>query len=77
MDANGNQPDEVTRAALEAVSEATELTTTGLTTAGPTTTGPATTGLTARGRGMRGRIRRRLARRGDRHGCSGWASPQV
>ena len=75
MEPNANQPDEVTRAALEAVSEAveladTELATTGPPTTGPATTGPATTGQrlrrSLRGRGIRDRISGRLARRADR-----------
>jgi hypothetical protein len=59
MDANRNQPDDVTRAALEAVSEAVELADTQLAATGQQRRSP-------RGRGIRGRISRRLARRADR-----------
>lgn len=59
MDANQNQPDEVARAALEAVSEAVELADKQLATTGQQQ-------RSRRGRGIRGRVSRRLARRADR-----------
>jgi len=52
MDATGNQPDEVTQAALEAVSEAVEL-----------ADREERQQAAVRGRGLRGRVRRLLARR--------------
>jgi len=52
MDAMGNQPDEVTQAALEAVSEAVEL-----------ADREERQQAAVRGRGLRGRVRRLLARR--------------
>src|SRR5258708_11298584 len=52
MDAMGNQPDEVTRAALDAVSEAVEL-----------ADREERQHAAVRGRGVRGRVRRLLARR--------------
>jgi hypothetical protein len=52
MDAMGNQPDEVTQAALEAVSEAVEL-----------ANREERQRAAVRGRGVRGRVRRLLARR--------------
>ena len=60
MEANRNQPDDVTRAALEAVSEAVELADSQLDTTGQRPR------RSLRGRGLRGRISRRLARRADR-----------
>ena len=60
MEENRNQPDEVARAALEAVSEAVELADSQLATTGQRQP------RSVRGRGIRGRISRRLARRADR-----------
>ena len=55
MDAMGNQPDEVTQAALEAVAEAVEL-----------ANREERQRAAVRGRGVRGRVRRLLARRSAR-----------
>ena len=69
MEANGNQPDEVTRAALEAVSEAVELSRHPAEARPPrrlTQPPDSSSAAPCRGRGIRGRISRRLSRRADR-----------